>query len=88
MDGNGWKDSALFNVKEKAAITWAEEVTNLTAKENDLAFEEMKRHFSTEQFVSLTILCGLWNLTGRVAEALHLVVEPPGGRIAFQKGSS
>ncbi len=47
----------------------------------------MKKHFSTEQLVSLTLICGLWNLTGRVAEALHLVVEPPGERIAFQEGS-
>lgn len=60
----------------------------MTAKENDLAFEDMERHFSTEQLVSLTILCGMWNMTGRVAEALHLVVEPPGGRIAFQEESA
>ena len=86
MDGDGWKDSDLFSAKEKAAICWAEEVTNMTAKDNDNAFEDMERHYSTEQLVSLTILCGLWNLTGRVAEALHLVVEPPGGRIAFQAG--
>ncbi|MFP6871407.1 MAG: hypothetical protein VCE91_19105 [Nitrospinota bacterium] len=63
-------------------------MTNLTAKKNDRAFEDMERHFSTEQLASLTILCGLWNLTGRVAEALHLVVEPPGGRIAFQEGGA
>ncbi len=87
MEGDGWRDSELFNEKEKAAICWAEEVTNLTAKGNDAAFGAMKKHFSTEQLVSLTLICGLWNLTGRVAEALHLVVEPPGERIAFQEGS-
>jgi alkylhydroperoxidase family enzyme len=73
---------------EKAVVRWAEEVTNLTAKGNEFAFEEMQRYFSTEQIVSLTVLCGMWNLTGRVAEALHLVVEPPGERISFQKGST
>ncbi len=87
MEGDGWRESDLFNEKEKAAICWAEEVTNLTAKNNDAAFEAMQKHFSTEQLVSLTLICGLWNLTGRVAEALHLVVEPPGERIAFQEGS-
>lgn len=61
-------------------------MTNLTAKEDEAAFGAMKRHFGTEQLVSLTLICGLWNLTGRVAEALHLVVEPPGERIAFQEG--
>ena len=88
MEGDDWKESSLFSVKEKAVIRWAEEVSNLTAKENDLAFEEIRRYFSTEQLVSLTVLCGMWNMTGRVAEALHLVVEPPGGRIAFQGGSA
>jgi alkylhydroperoxidase family enzyme len=63
-------------------------VTKLTAKGNDFAFDEMRRHFSTEQLVSLTVLCGMWNMTGRVAEALHLVVEPPGGRIAFQQDAA
>lgn len=61
-------------------------MTNLTAREDEASFEAMKRHFGTEQLVSLTLICGLWNLTGRVAEALHLVVEPPGERIAFQEG--
>jgi alkylhydroperoxidase family enzyme len=85
LDGDGWKDSPLFSGKEKAAIRWADEVTRLTAKQNDFAFEEMKKHFTTRQIVELTFICGMWNLSGRVAEALHLVVEPPGGRIAFQK---
>jgi len=44
----------------------------------------MKKHFTTRQIVELTFICGMWNLSGRVAEALHLVVEPPGKRISFQ----
>ena len=88
MEEDDWKERSLFSVKEKAVIRWAEEVANLTAKEHYLAFAEMRRYFSTGQLVSLTVLCGMWNMTGRVAEALHLVVEPPGGRIAFQEGSA
>lgn len=76
--------SDLFSPREKAAIRWADEVTRLRAKHNDAAFAEMERHFTTRQIVELTFICGMWNLSGRVAEALHLVVEPPGGRIAFQ----
>ena len=45
----------------------------------------MQRHFTTRQVVELTFLCGMWNLSGRVAEALHLVVEPPGRRITFPR---
>ena len=85
LDGDSWKDSDLFGDKDKAVIRWADEVSNLTAKENDLAFEEMKKHFSNRQIVELTFICGMWHLSGRLAEALHLVVEPLGGRIEFQE---
>lgn len=84
LDGDDWKDSDAFSNKEKAAIGWADEVTHLRAKGNDAAFAAMQSHFSTRQIVELTFLVGMWNLSGRVAEALHLVVEPPGKRIAFQ----
>lgn len=84
LTGDGWRDSELFSEKEKAAIWWADEVTNLRAKQNKAAFEAMEQHFTTRQIVELTFICGMWNLSGRVAEALHLVVEPPGKRIEFQ----
>lgn len=87
LHGDGWKDSDRFSEREKAAIGWADEVSHLRAKENEEAFEAMRRHFSTRQIVELTFLCGMWNLSGRVAEALRLVVEPPGKRIAFQEKS-
>ena len=84
LSGDGWKESPLFSARQKAAIRWAEEVSHLTAKGNDAAFEDMQRYFTTRQIVELTFICGMWNLSGRVAEALHLVVEPPGERITFQ----
>ena len=84
LEGDDWKDSDLFDDKEKAVIRWADEVSKLTAKHNDFAFNEMKQYFSNRQIVELTFICGMWHLSGRLAEALHLVVEPPGGRIEFQ----
>ena len=84
LEGDDWKDSDLFDDKEKAVIRWADEVSKLTAKNNDFAFNEMKKYFSARQIVELTFICGMWHLSGRLAEALHLVVEPPGGRIEFQ----
>lgn len=85
LEGDGWRDSDAFDEKEKAVIRWADEVSKFTAKSNDFAFSEMKRHFTARQIVELTFICGMWHLSGRLAEALHLVVEPPGGRIEFQK---
>jgi alkylhydroperoxidase family enzyme len=85
LNGDGWQTNDLFTAKEKAAIRWTDEVSHLRAKRNEAAFEEMKKHFTTRQIVELTFICGMWNLSGRVAEALHLVVEPPGKRIVFQE---
>lgn len=85
LHGDSWQNSDLFTDKEKAAIRWADEVSHLRAKENEAAFAEMQRYFTTRQIVELTFICGMWNLSGRVAEALRLVVEPPGRRIAFQE---
>ncbi len=85
LEGEDWKDSDLFDDKEKAVIRWADEVSKFTAKHNDFAFDEMKKYFSNRQIVELTFICGMWHLSGRLAEALHLVVEPPGGRIEFQE---
>jgi alkylhydroperoxidase family enzyme len=85
LHSNDWQESDLFTEKQKAAIRWADEVTHMRAKQNEAAFEEMKKYFTIRQIVELTFICGMWNLSGRVAEALHLVVEPPGKRIAFQK---
>tara|TARA_Y100000590_G_C15141115_1_gene796168 strand:- start:193 stop:357 length:165 start_codon:yes stop_codon:yes gene_type:complete len=45
----------------------------------------MNKYFSNREIVELTFICGMWNLSGRLAEALHLVVEPPGSRIEFQE---
>ena len=85
LDGDAWKESDSFNEKEKAVIRWADEVSQMTAKNNDFAFEEVKKYLTDRQIVELTFICGMWHLSGRLAEALHLVVEPPGGRIAFQE---
>jgi len=80
---DSWKDSDLFSEKERAAIGWAEALTNQTAYDDEAAFRAMEKHFPTRKIVELTFLCGMWNLSGRLTEGLHLMVEPPEGRIGF-----
>ena len=57
----------------------------MTAKDDEEAWRAMRRHFDDQDIVTLTVFSGMWNCSNRIAEALHLVVEPPGGRIAFQE---
>jgi alkylhydroperoxidase family enzyme len=82
--GDGWRDSPLFDAREKAAIRWADAVTNMTARDDDAAFAEMKKHFSEKQIVELTVFCGMWNYSNRLCEALHIDLEQPEQRITFQ----
>jgi len=57
----------------------------MTARGDDEAFGEMKRHFSEKQIVELTVFCGMWNYSNRLCEALHVDLERPDKRIEFQQ---
>jgi AhpD family alkylhydroperoxidase len=83
--GDGWRASPLFDARQKAAIGWAEAVTNMTARDDEAAFAEMKQHFSEKQIVELTVFCGMWNYSNRLCEALHVDLERPEQRITFQE---
>lgn len=87
VSGDGWRQSDLFNDREKAVIGWAEAVTRLTAKRDESAWQAMLRNFSVKDVVALTAIAGFTNCSNRVAEALHLLPEAPGERIKFQNAS-
>ena len=72
-------------LNHKAAIRRAEVVTNMTARDDEAAFQAMRAHFSEQQIVELTVFCGMWNYSNRLCEALHIDLERPDKRIEFQK---
>jgi len=82
--GDDYMASPLFDDRQKAAIRWAEAVTNMTARDDEAAFAAMKAHFSEKQIVELTVFCGMWNYSNRLCEALHVDLERPEQRITFQ----
>jgi AhpD family alkylhydroperoxidase len=77
--------SPHLDARQKAAIGWADAVTNMTARDDDAAFAAMKRHFSEKQIVELTVFCCMWNYSNRLCEALHVDLERPDKRIEFQE---
>lgn len=79
-----YKDSPLLSEREKTAIRWAELMTTLKVQDADEAFQELKRHFTEEQIVELSVYCGMWNYSNRLCQALHIPLEPAGKRISFQ----
>jgi alkylhydroperoxidase family enzyme len=82
--GDDYMTSPLLDDRQKAAIRWAEAVTTMTARDNEDAFQAMKKHFSEKQIVELTVFCGMWNYSNRLCEALHVDLERPEQRIEFQ----
>jgi alkylhydroperoxidase family enzyme len=83
--GSDYMASPHLDDRQKAAIRWAEAVTNMTARDDDAAFAAMKEHFSEKQIVELTVFCGMWNYSNRLCEALHVDLERPDKRIEFQE---
>ena len=83
--GRDYMASPALDERQKAAIRWAEAVTNMTARDDEAAFAAMKRHFSEREIVELTVFCGMWNYSNRLCEALHVDLERPDKRIEFQE---
>jgi alkylhydroperoxidase family enzyme len=83
--GNDYMASPLFDERQKAAIRWADVVTNMTARDDDEAFQAMKAHFTEKEIVELTVFCCMWNYSNRLCEALHIDLEHPDKRIEFQE---
>jgi alkylhydroperoxidase family enzyme len=83
--GDDYLRSPDLDDRQKAAVRWAEAVTQMTARDDDAAFAEMGKYFSEKQIVELTVFCGMWNYSNRLCEALHVDLERPDKRIEFQK---
>jgi alkylhydroperoxidase family enzyme len=84
--GKDYMASPDLDDRQKAAMRWAEAVTQMTARDDDEAFAAMKRHFTEKEIVELTVFCGMWNYSNRLCEALHVDLERPDKRIEFQDG--
>ena len=84
--GKDYMASPDLDDRQKAAVRWAEAVTQMTARDDDEAFAAMKRHFTEKEIVELTVFCGMWNYSNRLCEALHVDLERPDKRIEFQDG--
>jgi AhpD family alkylhydroperoxidase len=53
---DAWRESPYYDDKERAALAWAEAVTQLgEGRVPDEVFEETKRHFSDRELADLTL---------------------------------
>jgi AhpD family alkylhydroperoxidase len=63
-----WRESSLYTPRERAALRWAESLTNIAqtgAPDGD--YEGLKDHFSETEIVDLTLLITTINAWNRIA---------------------
>lgn len=70
-----YNNSELFTAAEKAAIAWAECLTQKTYHQKPQVMEELKNHFSNEQIVEITMVSGFFNFWNRFTDGLQVDIE-------------
>lgn len=71
-----WRESSLFNAKEKAALEYAEAMTDSNRKVTDQMVERLREFFTEDAIIELTGLIAFQNLSSKFNSALD---APPQG---------
>ena len=67
-----WREAPFFTERERAALAWAEAVTQvMETRVPDEIYEEVKKHFSEKELVDLTAAIGMINLWNRMNVAFR-----------------
>ena len=67
-----WRDAALFNEQERAALAYAEAVTATPPQVGEALKSELKRLFTDETISEMTALIAFQNLSARFNAALDI----------------
>jgi AhpD family alkylhydroperoxidase len=78
-----WRESPLFNARERAALAWTEALT-LVAETHapDDAFAEARVAFTDQELTELTVAIGLINLWNRIQVGFRAVHPMPQSQAA------
>jgi AhpD family alkylhydroperoxidase len=72
---NAWRESALYTLRERAALAWAEALTNITdGHAEDAVYEEARAQFSEKELADLSIAIAMingWNRLAIGARSVH-----------------
>ncbi|MGW0575847.1 carboxymuconolactone decarboxylase family protein [Streptomyces sp. NPDC002920] len=69
-----WRESELFDGRERAALLCAERVHGLAL--DDDAFAELRTWFDEGEVIELIVLCGFYEFVARTLQGLGVEVEP------------
>ena len=71
---NAWRESNLYSSLERAALAWAEALTNIAATHvPDPLYDEARRQFSEKQLADFSIAIGMINCWNRLCIAVRAV---------------
>lgn len=70
-----WRETTLFSERERIALAWAEELTELASHEavSDALYEQARQHFAEDALVDLTLLITAINGFNRINIAARTV---------------
>jgi AhpD family alkylhydroperoxidase len=75
---DAWRESPLYSDRERAALAWTEAVTLVSETHvPDDVYAELRRHFSEEEVVKLTVLVATINAWNRISISFRSL-HPPG----------
>jgi AhpD family alkylhydroperoxidase len=78
---DAWRETSYYTDRERAALAWAEAVTNITdGHAPDEVFEEARQYFSEQELADLTLAVTAINSWNRVSIAFRVVpgtYQPP-----------
>lgn len=69
---DAWRESPLFDARERAALAWTEALTRVAdTHAPDGVFEDLQRVFDDKEIVDLTTMIGMINLWNRLMIGLR-----------------
>ena len=71
---DAWRESPLYSDRERAALAWTEALTLISETHApDDVYDEVRKYFSEQETVNLTMLIGMINLWNRFAIGMRNV---------------
>lgn len=69
-----WREAPCFTERERAALAWIEAVTNITEGHiADEVYDQVRKHFSDQELVDLTMHAAAINSWNRIAIAFRAI---------------
>lgn len=71
-----WQSSTVITDSEKAALDYAQKITDTSQDADDTCFSHLQKYFNEKQIIELTALIAFQNLSSKFNRALR--IEPQG----------